>query len=343
MSNKKFKENIRNAFIEETPNNLDDIKAKCVNIEQTNSSYMVAAKGNKMSYFKRLIFPLALATILIFGIIIGNNIEFNDNKHLMSVYLDVNPSIELKLNEEEKIYDYNALNEDAEIVLSGLSLKNISIDEGLNAIVSSMYVNGYLTESANSILISVDNDSDTELLNNLANEVNEIFERRDDMNCSIIAQHIKPNDDIRKKAKENNISIGKAHLIDKIIESNNMYEENDNDYLYDLSIKELNLLYRTEMIDKPLPPSGDIMIGKPEGFVDKEMALATILSYLDVTYLDIESYRVTAMPQYNHNDMKIIYLITIEFTDGSIERYAIDCVTGGLLSNNPFGENQERE
>lgn len=51
----------------------------------------------------------------------------------------------------------NALNEDGRIVLGDMNFSGSSLDVTVNALVGSMLRNGYLSELANSILVSVDN------------------------------------------------------------------------------------------------------------------------------------------------------------------------------------------
>ena len=71
--------------------------------------------------------------------------------------LDINPSIEITTNRQNRVLSARALNADAEAVLSGMDLKNVHIDTAVNAILGSMLKNGYLTADRNTILLSVQN------------------------------------------------------------------------------------------------------------------------------------------------------------------------------------------
>ncbi len=82
-----------------------------------------------------------------------------------------------------------------------------------------MYVNGYLTEDSNSILISVDGkDEETTdtLLSDITSKINTVFENSG-LECSIIAQSVKVDDDLKQIAQENGVSVGKMHLVDKMV------------------------------------------------------------------------------------------------------------------------------
>lgn len=60
------------------------------------------------------------------------------------VALDVNPSVELKINKEEKVISVDALNGDAGVLLDGMDLKGTELNVAINALIGSMVKNGYL-------------------------------------------------------------------------------------------------------------------------------------------------------------------------------------------------------
>ena len=74
------------------------------------------------------------------------------------VALDVNPSIELKINKEEEVISAEALNGDAGTILDGMDLKGTKLNVAINALIGSMVKNGYLSDLANSVLVSVENE-----------------------------------------------------------------------------------------------------------------------------------------------------------------------------------------
>ena len=75
--------------------------------------------------------------------------------------LDVNPSLSLSVDAEEKVLSAEALNEDAEKVLGSMELKDTSLEVAVNAIIGSMLQKGYLGDLQNAILVSVENDDAT--------------------------------------------------------------------------------------------------------------------------------------------------------------------------------------
>ena len=79
------------------------------------------------------------------------------------ISLDVNPSIELRLNRNGTVLSCKAMNRDAAAVLyemgGGADLEGIKLDVAVNAIVGALLRHGYLDSISSAILISVE-DSD---------------------------------------------------------------------------------------------------------------------------------------------------------------------------------------
>ena len=87
--------------------------------------------------------------------------HFYQNHRVDSVIgIDVNPSIELSVNRNEKVLQANPLNEDAETILDDMNLKNVDLDIAVNALIGSMVRNGYLDELDNAILVTVSNENE---------------------------------------------------------------------------------------------------------------------------------------------------------------------------------------
>ena len=52
-----------------------------------------------------------------------------------------------------------AVNRDAEGILDGMDLAGTDLKVAVNALIGSMYTNGYISENQNSVLVSVKSDS----------------------------------------------------------------------------------------------------------------------------------------------------------------------------------------
>ena len=74
------------------------------------------------------------------------------------VLLDVNPSIALTVDADERIVTAEGLNEDGRLILEGMDFTGADITVAVNAVVGSMLQKGYLSDLQNAILVSVEND-----------------------------------------------------------------------------------------------------------------------------------------------------------------------------------------
>ena len=154
------------------------------------------------------------------------------------LFRSVNPSIEVKVSEKEKVLDLVALNEDGKKVLGDMDFKGSQLEVAVNVLIGSMLRNGYLTELSNSILISVNNDNESkgvELQQKLMEEVNNLLQSNT-FEGSVLTQTVVGNTELEQLAEQYGITVGKAQLIHDIITQNQGYNF---DNLVPLSINEI--------------------------------------------------------------------------------------------------------
>lgn len=75
------------------------------------------------------------------------------------VYMDINPSVRLDLNCFERVIDVVPLNEDAEALLSHVTIRKGKAEDCMNTIVSACQEQNYLNETNTDIEVSVRTDS----------------------------------------------------------------------------------------------------------------------------------------------------------------------------------------
>ena len=224
MDKRHLKQKIIDSFRTETPDMQSRIISSCETEEQEEpdgkSPYLCLPKKHFFfsSVFKRSALAAACLLLFLFGFGLGVLVPDNSDAIIPPapqsaetfVYLDVNPSIELRLNSENTVLECIAANADAKAIVSNLTLNNVNMNTALTAIVGSMYINGYLSTESNSILVSVDssdvNKTDALLLS-ITESINTVFEKSE-LECSIIAQSLKVDDTLKNKAAENEISVG---------------------------------------------------------------------------------------------------------------------------------------
>lgn len=231
---------IRQAYINAAPDLSDAILSDCkqekgqvIMMEETKK------KGNVMKYVM-----VAACLVLVLGGSLGLNAYHVNHKVAATVSLEVNPSIQIKVNEKERVLSVEALNKDGEIVIGDMDFSGSDVNVAVNALVGSMLRNGYLNELANSILISVDNNDPAKgevLQEKLTKEVNRILES-DGFFGAVLSQTITESSSLQQLADQYGITLGKAQLIQEILDSTT---EHTFEELVPLSINELNLIIGT--------------------------------------------------------------------------------------------------
>ncbi len=313
---------IRQAYSNAVPDICDAILSDCkkekgqiIMIERTGK------KGNAMKY----IMAAAACLILMIGGSFGLNVYHIDHEVASTVSLEVNPSIQIMVNEKERVLEVKALNRDGEIVVGDMDFSGSDINVAVNALVGSMLRNGYLNELANSILISVDNNDPAKgaaLQERLTKQVNELLES-DGFFGAVLSQTLTGSIDLQQLADQYGITLGKAQLIQDILNSTtgHTFEE-----LVPLSINELNLLIgtagtETEKVYATGNASDKAYIGEMKA---KEIAFA----HAGVNEKDILFYEMDMDAE------RGVLVYEVEFKYGGCEyEYHIDAQSGSILKN----------
>ncbi len=89
------------------------------------------------------------------------------------VTIDINPSVELIVNGNEKVVYANALNEDAEVLLAELDLIGMDVEAATDLIIETAIALGYIDVDAVDTLVEVSSMSDTALGEKIRQRVKE--------------------------------------------------------------------------------------------------------------------------------------------------------------------------
>ena len=270
---KQTEKKIKNAFTAITPDILENV------IRDSERE-----KGTVITVKKRRIFPIAaIATAaviaLLFGLTVGVLNYIGRNAVSSVVSIDVNPSVEIKLNKNDVVVEITALNGDGQEIIAGMKLEGSDVETALNALISSMLRSGYITELQNSVLIGVENDNNgkNQELRKKLNAVVSSFMKEENAGCAIITLKIEDGDnDIKRLADELGVSLGKAQIIKKLCEHNSEYTPES---LALLNVNELTLLleHLGAQIDGEV--SGNASI---KAYIGPDAAKAAAIEHLDL-------------------------------------------------------------
>lgn len=326
MNNKEIKRLLNRAAQSAAPDILDSVLSACEqqkgrNLVMTNAP--VSESPRKRRGIRGLAIGLAVLCLVLVGGI-GGFFGYQNYYAVDSIVaFDVNPSIQLEVNKEEKVLSAEPLNADASKILFDMDLKGTDLNVATNAIIGSMLRNGYLSDIANSILITVENGDDEKaaaLQEQLVSEINQIL-GSNNIEGSILSQTLSTNNsDLQQKAATYNISTGKASLIEEILDTNSQYTF---EQLSSLSIQELNILASAKEVTG-VSSSGAV---STKGYISETDARDTALSDAGVQASSVTVQKLLL----DWDDGRVVY--DVEFYDREkTYEYEIDATSGEILT-----------
>ena len=346
-----IKEKVKRELEENTPDMKERILARAVLEEQIapdaldSVSRAVTAPKRRFSLTRLASLAAMLFIVFTIGIFLGNYVGLPTAEgEYASLYFDVNPSIELTVSEQGTVGELRLLNEDAREALSALKLEGVELNTAIHAVIGALYMNGYLQDGTDSILVSAKTPSERfdGLLNTVVSEVNEIISRAN-IACSLVAQELKGDESTETQAGENGVSVGKMTLVNKIVESIEEYTDADASTLAGMSIKELNHLYNS--MDKPQKGEEDdkredifeIIGSQKPTYVDKDDAFELILDTLGIDEDATKDEKIYAVHGMSHEGLRLVYKVSFVYEDTRYE-YEVDCISAEitLISNKPI-------
>ncbi len=241
----------------------------------------------------------------------------------LRVGLDVNPSIIININEDRTVDSVLAYNEDALALINGLDLEGQTIDVAANQIVSTMVANGYISETKNSVLLSVEGeDVSSTSAQAIVNEITTIV-NNNAAHATVLVQEVKTDEAVKTLAEENGLSEGKVQLINEVTALDNTITFED---VKDLSVNDLNIL----MQEKNNGQSTIVQTGTPSTsvYISSEDAKALAISYAQINAASITSYEV----EFDANNGLMTYEVELYTAEGKYE-VDLNAVDGTLLKN----------
>ncbi len=135
------------------------------------------------------------------------------------IMLDVNPSIEITTNHKDCVLEVKGLNEDARTLLAGKKYRGQGLSQAIESLMNLLTEDDYLTESKNTILLSVQNKNtqhSQQLEKNISDYIRASLEQQHII-PNIIDQLIIFNQEEEDTARQYQISPGKIRYINGIL------------------------------------------------------------------------------------------------------------------------------
>ena len=331
MKNNDIEKKINGAVNRAAPNDAEGVINDVKNGARADDAAVEAKSRSKRPRVYRWAGAIAAALVLVLGLTVAIGAYAGGGRKVASVVsLDVNPGIEISVNKNERVIEVKALNRDAEIVIGDMDFSGSTLDVTVNALVGAMLREGYLSDIANSILVSVDG-GDAAYAERLKTRVTELIGAMFD--GAVLAQTVTPDSDLDALAEQYGITKGKARLISEIMaaETANGGRIHTFAELAALSINELNLLRRGD--GESGGASAIVSTGTPSAgaYISPEQALDAALADAGVPK---DKATVIKQPRIDYEHGVMVYELEFTYDDGEIVyeyEYDVDALTGAII------------
>lgn len=312
MTDQELERRLRQALDAAAPDDLSGVLSRCV----PRTEAVVPFRPRRKSHARALI-AACLTLVLVGGT--GGVFYQRANAVASVVSLDVNPSIELKVNQKEKVLSCTPLNQEAEAVLSGMGggadLKGAKLEVAVNAVVGALVSSGYLDSLSSAIMISVedqDQDRAARLRQELTGTVDSVLQSQSS-GAAVLSQTVDASADLDQQAREYHISTGKANLVNQVIAQNDSLSF---DALAKLTVEELSDLIQLGSPAMPIGMEEAARIAKEAAGVPET----------DPAAVEVDPELDEEVPHYE---------VELSQPGRDEQEYLVDAFTGELLSGGP--------
>ncbi len=311
-----------------TPDVLDKILLDCetqegdIKMTTVNNITPIERHQAKGGYkFLRAKWVSVAAAMLILGF--GTYFGYNRFAVAATIAFDVNPSIELKVNQAETVLSAEALNADAEIILKNMKLKGVDLEVAVNAVIGAMLKNGYVDEIKNSILISVENknaEKGAALQSKLTNEVSSLLDALS-VKGAVLSLNVSDDERLTTLAEKHGLTLGKTALIDLLVSQDTRLKFED---IAPLSINDINLLIASKnMTSETLESTGN---ASTNAYIGEDEAHLIAVTHAKTKSGDVKF----AKSKLDWDDGHMVYDIEFSVANTKYD-YEIDALSGAVL------------
>lgn len=315
MTNREIEQQLKQEVEASVPDVLASVMARC----DDEKGQVIQMPKKKNIFMKVAAIAASLALVLGIGLFAFSRFGSSDVASVIT--LDVNPSIELQLNQDARVLQARALNDDALKVLDGMDLENTDLATATNAIIGSLLKHGYLDQLANAILISVEDEDSArgaKLQKDLSRDVDQLLAAAS-MNANVLSQYV--SSDVTALSEKHHISHGKAALIEQLLTVNPGYRFEE---LAALSVQELSLLM--ENPKNQLENVSTTGTTDASAYIGKDKAKAIALEAAGVTEAEVYDLDV----DFDYELGVLVYEVDFELGRTEYD-YDIDALSGEIL------------
>lgn len=311
-----IQEKVKKVFTADVP----DVYASVLSDVKNQKGQVRTMKSKSTSRKTGLIAAMAVCLVAVFALVLGITMFGGESKASAIVSLDVNPSVQIEVDEDGKVIKALAMNDDAAEIIGTMDLSGSTLEVAVNAIVGAMVRAGKLSEIQNSILLSVNAKNaelEKQISDRLTAEVNKAMQESG-LGAAILSQSVADDKELAALAEKYGITEGKAQLIKKILGLAPQYTFES---LVGLTVNELNVIINS----KVSVPDGVTLTGTAStgAYITAEEAKRKALEFAGKTEDEVFDLEV----EFDADDGIIVYEVEFD-ADGKEYEYEINAKTG---------------
>ena len=311
-----IQEKVKKVFTADVP----DVYASVLSDVKNQKGQVRTMKRKSTSRKTGLIAAMAVCLVAVFALVLGITMFGGDGKASAIVSLDVNPSVQIEVDENGKVIKALAMNDDAAEIIGTMDLSGSTLEVAVNAIVGAMVRAGKLSEIQNSILLSVNAKNaelEKQISDRLTAEVNKTMQESG-LGAAILSQSVTGNKELAALAEKYGITEGKAQLIKKILGLAPQYTFES---LVGLTVNELNVIINSKVsVPDGVTSTGTASTG---AYITAEEAKRKALEFAGKTEAEVFDLEV----EFDADDGIIVYEVEFD-ADGKEYEYEINAKTG---------------
>ena len=311
-----IQEKVKKVFTADVP----DVYASVLSDVKNQKGQVRTMKSKSTSRKTGLIAAMAVCLVAVFALVLGITMFGGDGKASAIVSLDVNPSVQIEVDEDGKVIKALAMNDDAAEIIGTMDLSGSTLEVAVNAIVGAMVRAGKLSEIQNSILLSVNAKNaelEKQISDRLTAEVNKTMQESG-LGAAILSQSVTGNKELAALAEKYGITEGKAQLIKKILGLAPQYTFES---LVGLTVNELNVIINSKVsVPDGVTSTGTASTG---AYITAEEAKRIALEFAGKTEAEVFDLEV----EFDADDGIIVYEVEFD-ADGKEYEYEINAKTG---------------
>lgn len=233
----KEKKKIKNGFDALAPDLFDEICEQEVPVVTSQEALFGELEDKNQKKHSHWVLSAAFGSVCAAAVCVAVMFYFMAGGSRMiksQIIIDVNPSIQIALDEGNKVTSVEAANEDAEKIVSQIE-KTDSIQILMPALIQELQNQNYLTKESSEILITYVYPEGKEIPRQQITEAINQYAHEKKLTLTVIQQQVEPDPELIREAEDAGVSLGKYYLINKMEEKDGI----DKEKYYDKNISEI--------------------------------------------------------------------------------------------------------